>query len=216
MDYYKILGVGKSDNTETIKRRFRELSLVHHPDKGGDLRRYQEITEAYVTLVDRKKRKAYDETLKVGSQPRPKANSLKDVFFDIYVGLFDAVHGCVKTVEYGKSFIDLRIPAGVADGERIVCKDYNRSGINVVASVHVIPDRGYFFERYRNGRVLVYNLSISPGDIGGTVDVELFDRSVSLSIPEGVTSGRMLKLKGAGYTENGTRGDLYIRLCVKQ
>lgn len=216
MDYYRILGVRKSDSTEAIKRRFRELALVHHPDRGGDLRRYQEITEAYVTLVDRRKRKAYDETLKVGLQPKPKSSGLKDVLFDIYIGLADAVHGCVKTVEYGKSYIDLCIPEGVADGERIVYKNYNQSGINVIASVHIIPDRGYSFERYRNGRVLVYNLSVSSRDVGGVVEVRLFDRTVPLSIPEGAAGGVMLKLKGAGYPENGTRGDLYIRLRVRQ
>ena len=215
MDYYKILGVKKSDNAELIKKRFRELSLVYHPDKGGNLKKYQEIAEAYNVLTNKEKRKKYDESLKVHKEPKAKTNMYKDVFFELYIGLADAVFGCVKTVEYNKSFIDIDIPVGVSDGERLVYKNYNRSGINVVASVHIIPDGGYSFERYRNEKVLVYNLKIAKENIGNFVSVELLDGVKSIQIPNGVANGRMLKLKNLGYPKNGIRGDLFIRLCVK-
>lgn len=215
MDYYKILGVRKSDDAKTIQKRFRELSLVYHPDKGGDLKKYQEISEAYGILSNKDKRRKYDETLRIGKEPKAKTNTYKDVFFEIYIGLADAVFGCTKTVEYNKSFVDIEIPSGVSDGERIVYKDYNRSGINVAATVHIIPDGGYSFEHYRNKRVLVYNLKIDRKSIGSFVDVRLLDGVKSIKIPEGVSNGRMLKVKNMGYPKNGMRGDLFIRLCVK-
>jgi DnaJ-class molecular chaperone len=60
MNYYEILGVSKTASQEEIKRAFRKLASQHHPDKGGDTKKFQEIQAAYDTLGDPQKRAAYD------------------------------------------------------------------------------------------------------------------------------------------------------------
>lgn len=60
-DYYEILGVEKSANTEEIKKAFRKLAHKYHPDKGGgDAGKFKEASEAYSVLSDEKKRAEYD------------------------------------------------------------------------------------------------------------------------------------------------------------
>ena len=60
-DYYKILGVDKNASQEDIKKAFRKLAHVHHPDKGGgDEAKFKEINEAYQVIGDPKKREQYD------------------------------------------------------------------------------------------------------------------------------------------------------------
>ena len=59
-DYYQILGVDRSANDDQIKRAYRKLASQHHPDKGGDKTRFQEIQTAYATLSDPQKRASYD------------------------------------------------------------------------------------------------------------------------------------------------------------
>lgn len=59
-DYYAILGVEKKATKEDIKKAFRKLAQKHHPDKGGDEKTFKEITEAYATLADEKRRREYD------------------------------------------------------------------------------------------------------------------------------------------------------------
>lgn len=60
-DYYSVLGVDKDATAEQIKKAYRKLSLKYHPDKPqGDTKKFQEINEAYDTLGDGQKRKAYD------------------------------------------------------------------------------------------------------------------------------------------------------------
>ncbi len=59
-DYYKTLGVEKNASADEIKKAFRKLAHQHHPDKGGDEKKFKEANEAYQTLSDDRKRKEYD------------------------------------------------------------------------------------------------------------------------------------------------------------
>merc|ERR1712232_1195545 len=45
---------------KTIKKAYRKLCLIHHPDKGGDEHLFKEINAAHEILSDPQKRKIYD------------------------------------------------------------------------------------------------------------------------------------------------------------
>ncbi len=65
-DYYKLLGVEKNASADEIKKAFRKLAHKHHPDKGGDEKKFKEASEAYQVLSDEKKRAEYDTYGSVG------------------------------------------------------------------------------------------------------------------------------------------------------
>jgi len=60
MTHYATLGVAEDANTDDIKKAYRKLASQHHPDKGGDTKKFQEIQTAYDTLSDQGKRQQYD------------------------------------------------------------------------------------------------------------------------------------------------------------
>lgn len=60
MNHYTTLGVAKNATTDEIKKAYRKLASQHHPDKGGDKARFQEIQAAYDVLGNVEKRQAYD------------------------------------------------------------------------------------------------------------------------------------------------------------
>lgn len=68
-DYYKILGINKGSSEDEIKQSFRSLAKIHHPDKGGNKEKFQEIQEAYDTLSDPQKRAVYEN-------PTPSFNDI--------------------------------------------------------------------------------------------------------------------------------------------
>lgn len=59
--YYELLGVEKDTPVGDIKKAYRKLALVHHPDRGGDAEKFKELTKAYEVLSDQEKRDLYDK-----------------------------------------------------------------------------------------------------------------------------------------------------------
>lgn len=61
MDYYKILELSDECSEEDIKKQYRKLSKIYHPDKNnGDDLYFKMINESYETLSNPEKRKVYD------------------------------------------------------------------------------------------------------------------------------------------------------------
>ena len=63
-DYYTILGVGKNDTDDTIKKAYRKLSKKFHPDINQSNPhaedQFKEVAEAYEVLSDKEKKYNYD------------------------------------------------------------------------------------------------------------------------------------------------------------
>ena len=58
---YTVLGVAKDANANQIKKAYHVKARTEHPDKGGDEKKFKEISEAYGILSDGKKRDRYDK-----------------------------------------------------------------------------------------------------------------------------------------------------------
>ena len=61
MDYYQILELNDDCSKDEIRKNYRSLSLIYHPDKNnGDDTYFKKINEAYEVLYDDEKRKRYN------------------------------------------------------------------------------------------------------------------------------------------------------------
>ncbi len=73
--YYEMLGLERNASADEIKRAYREIARIFHPDSNyysditelglsdRDLRIFKDITAAYNTLIDPQKKAEYDSTL---------------------------------------------------------------------------------------------------------------------------------------------------------
>ena len=67
---YKILEIDREYTPETLKEKYKEMALKYHPDKGGDVEVFQDITKSYIYLL-----KKYKENM-----PDKQIFELKDEF----------------------------------------------------------------------------------------------------------------------------------------
>ena len=78
-DLYKVLGVEKDSSTKDIKKAYRKLAQVHHPDKSTKANKdanegiFMEIAAAYEVLSDEEQREEYDALR--GARARARADS---------------------------------------------------------------------------------------------------------------------------------------------
>src|SRR4051812_11120761 len=103
-DYYEVLGVVRSANTEDLKKAYRKLALQFHPDKNpGDKsseEKFKEVSEAYEVLSDSKKRQMYDQFGHAAAQGNAgggfggfggfggDATNFQDLFSDVFGDIF--------------------------------------------------------------------------------------------------------------------------------
>lgn len=120
------------------------------------------------------------------------------------------------TLRDGKT-IDLQLPKGVEDGTRIRLAGKGEEGPagpgDAIVTIEVEPHR--FFTRDDRNVRLTLPLTLKEAVLGGKVRVPTPDGAVMLSVPKGSTSGKVLRIKGRGFTDRaGGRGDQLVTLSV--
>ena len=240
MDYYSRLGVKKSASPEELKRAYKKLAMQHHPDRGGDQKTFQEINEAYDTLKDPAKRQEYDAPKPDPRQRQYTSQNMNDIFENMFrqqrqrrnMDVKLSVNLTLEDVYTGKDFIasynlrngqqidaNIRIPAGVQDGEVI---RYKGLGDNSISSLPrgdlLVQARIYKHKRFdRDGAHLYTNIDVNVFDLllGTTYIIEgIQNNPIQVKVPAGTSPNTVLSVAGHGLpcSKRGKPGNLYLRI----
>jgi molecular chaperone DnaJ len=114
--------------------------------------------------------------------------------------------------------VKVRIPAGVADQQRIRIKGRGEPGRNggpagdLYVNVSVAPHPLFG----RKGRDLLLNVPVTFPEavLGAEITVPSLDKPVTLKIPPGTRSGKTLRVRGRGVHAGGQQGDLLVTVEV--
>ncbi len=112
--------------------------------------------------------------------------------------------------------LDVRIPAGVREGQQIRLAGQGGPGVQAPAGDLYLEVVIRPHPRYRlDGRDISVDVPVTPWELalGGEVEFQTPSGAVQLSVPEGSANGRRLRLKGRGLPGNPP-GDLYAVLKV--
>ncbi|WP_338242098.1 DnaJ C-terminal domain-containing protein [Aurantiacibacter hainanensis] len=151
--------------------------------------------------------------------PPPPPQKGADIRYKLAVSFVDAATRAKQriTLSDGKT-IDLSLPEGVEDGTTMRLKGKGRQGPGgngdgiVVVNVQPHP----FF--YREGDDVRVDLPITLDEAvnGAKVKVPTVDGPVMLTVGAGSSSGKVLRLKGKGFSKKGgTRGDQLVTLEIQ-
>jgi len=96
-DYYKILEISRDASSEEIKKAYRKLSMIHHPDKNGNSEestiKFKLLASAYETLGNPDKKKLYDMGIRGGGNGSPFGDFEHVNPFDIFNMIFGSMGG---------------------------------------------------------------------------------------------------------------------------
>ncbi|MFB0834775.1 DnaJ C-terminal domain-containing protein [Arthrobacter halodurans] len=113
--------------------------------------------------------------------------------------------------------IDVRIPAGIKDGQTVRVRGKGQRGPagngDLLVKVAVRPHP--FFAREDNNVRIHVPVTFAEAALGGQIDVPtLTGETVKMKVPAGSSSGRTLRLKGRGVKTAKATGDLLVTLDV--
>ncbi|HYI41022.1 MAG TPA: J domain-containing protein [Allosphingosinicella sp.] len=120
------------------------------------------------------------------------------------------------TLAGGKT-VSIKLPAGVEEGARIRLAGQGQAGPggngDAIVAISIKPHR--FFTREGDNIRLDLPISLDEAVLGAKVKVPTVDGPVMLSVPAGTSSGKVLRLKGKGFTaKSGQRGDQLVTLMI--
>ena len=235
-DHYAALGVARNATQDEIKRAFRKLASQHHPDKGGDTKRFQEIQAAYDTLGDAAKRQRYDTPApQFTGFPGGAQFNMNDIFSQMFGGQFGAQHprrnhmrmslwitlkdvatGGHRQVAVGsmagQSTIEIDIPRGINDGDMVQYQGLAPGGQDLVIEFRVHPHP--MFRRDELNLTVDHRCSVWEMILGGDTTVTNLDgNQLVVSIPPLTDNGTTLRLRSRGLEDRkGNQGDLFVKL----
>ncbi|MEI8249267.1 MAG: J domain-containing protein [Candidatus Taylorbacteria bacterium] len=193
-DYYKILGVEKNASQDEIKKAFRKLAHEHHPDKNkGNAdaeKKFKEASEAYSVLSDDQKRKQYDTFGSAG----PGAGGQ---------GGFNGFNG----QGFGGFDFSGFQQGGFGNGDM----EFDLGDIFNMFT-------GGNGRRPRKGRNIQVDVELSFKDSVFGLEKEIFveGKRLAVKIPPGIENGQGLRVSGQGEEGQGGKGDLIVRVWVKE
>jgi curved DNA-binding protein len=203
-DYYAILGVPRGASADEIRKAYRKLAQKYHPDVTKDAQgeeKFKEVAEAYQTLKDPEKRKAYDElgtSFASGQEFRPPPG-------------WGERHA--EAAGGGFAFDDLDLSdlfeslsrgrGGGARGPRKVRGQDFEVGVQLT------------LEDAARGTQVDLRLALPEYDEHGAV--RAVEKTIKARIPKGATDGQRLRLRGQGGKgmNGGANGDLYLDITLR-
>ncbi len=206
-DYYEILGVKRDASADEIRKAYRKLAQKYHPDVTKDPEgeeKFKAVAEAYQTLKDPEKRKAYDElgTHAPGENFRPPPDWEQQ--FRERQGNGDASFS-FDDLDLGDLFESLR---GRSRGGAHSRASMQIPGEDFEATVHLALE-----DAYRGTQV---DLHLEMPEIDEQGRMRRVPRTLKARIPKGATDGLRLRLRGQGGKgfNGGPNGDLYLNVAL--
>ena len=115
--------------------------------------------------------------------------------------------------------INVRIPPGVEDGQRIRLPGQGEAGLrgapsgDLYVTVHVRPDK--VFARDGDDLTVTVPVSFAELALGTTLSVPTLEGKVGVRVPKGTADGRILRVRGRGVQKrDGGNGDLLVTVKI--
>lgn len=205
-NYYDVLGVKRDATADEIKKAFRKLAAKYHPDAGGDEKKFAEVSEAYTTLSDDKKRKEYDQMLLFGGIPGADFGGSgrgRSYSYTANGGDWSDIFDNIRSGDGAFAGFDFSQIFGGGGGQRQAASNRPAKGSDLTMTIDVTAEEGFTGTQ----RKVTFTVP-STGE----------KQTLTVKVPAGAIDGGKLRYRGRGEfgTNGGARGDLVITTKVAE
>ena len=193
-NYYETLYVPKSATFEEIKKSYRKLSLIHHPDKNGNspesINKMNDINEAYEILSNPETKYKYDNGIigdHIGDQVPVDINEL-------FANMFS------------QSFDNAQFNRGPPTAFKFFFGNHSMAHVKPIIKIITIP----FEKVLLDLKIPVEIQRIIQDGNQQNEETEI----IYVDVPKGIDDGEMLIVKEKGNIINNIKGDLKIVMKI--
>lgn len=234
-DFYKVLGVSKDADEDTITKAYRKLARKYHPDLNKTKEaeeKFKDVSEAYDVLKDKQARARYDAIRQFGAGGARfaggsgaggfDASGFSDIFSSMFGG---SPMGGGSRVRFstGGAGPDMgnifsmftggagASQAGFGGADYGQYGQYAQSAQSAQSAAQNAPERG---EDITTSIKLTFKQAFK----GATVSLRSGGESFKTHIPAGVKDGQKIRLKSKGKPGKfgGASGDMYLQVQVEK
>ena len=125
----------------------------------------------------------------------------------------------LRTIEGKMKTFDIKVPAGIREGEKVRLIGQGKSGQNggkngdLFIKIHLENNVKYYIDGYD----IYTNLYLTPWEavLGMRAKIDSIDETVSIYVPQGIESGEKIRIPNKGYKDGkGGRGDLVAEVKI--
>lgn len=228
-DFYKVLGVSKDADEDTITKAYRKLARKYHPDLNKTKEaeeKFKDVSEAYDVLKDKQMRARYDAIRQFGAGGARfaggagtggfDASGFSDIFSSMFGG---SPMGGGSRVRFSTSgagpdmgnIFSMFTDGAGASQAGFGGADYEQYAQSGQSATQNTPERG---EDITTSIKLTFKQAFK----GATVSLRSGGESFKTHIPAGVKDGQKIRLKSKGKPGKfgGASGDMYLQVQVEK
>jgi curved DNA-binding protein len=146
----------------------------------------------------------------------------KNLTTETNISLKEAYDGTSRTVRVGDEKMKVKIPAGIADGQKLKLTGKGSATTpngprgDLLLKINIEMPENY--ERKSQNLYLNQPVDLYTAVLGGEISISTVNGSAKLTIPAGTSGGKLFKLKGLGmpaFKKRRKKGDLFVRIRIQ-
>lgn len=238
-NHYDILGVSQESSEEEIKRAYRKLAQVYHPDAQSEsTEQFLEVSKAYRTLRDKKLRITYDKNLKHKKTSENRSlidlsvnkhtfkNILRKVSqyykklgkekCEFEISALESIRGSTRELIIQNGLreytLKVKIPSGVRGGQKLRISHPNFPK-QILIKLKIRPHP--FVERNKNDIILKVPITREDALFGAELIIPTPNGKSAVYLPKNWPKNKLFKVPASGFTlKTGKKADIYIKPVI--
>jgi curved DNA-binding protein len=228
IDHYKVLGISHEATPEDIKRAYRKLVKLHHPDvNNGNDTEFKKIAQAYDAITcGEGKTKGYTKTEYKSTSDKQYnwtdffsnddfsqmfnnaygggVTKGTDIKVSISISLEECYYGALRHIDVGTGGFNINIPKGIPNGTKLKVSGKGALPTNGISStpgdIILTVNVIHDLDIIVNGNDIHIDLQLDWIDLilGGDFEIKNKLQNVIIKVPRGSYDSKLLRIVGKG------------------